>query len=123
MALDENVKLEWLAALRSGEYPQDGGKLKTEEGYCCLGVLCDVGKKLFGVAGEWEQPEFEDDSWYFVGTKPHGKEVVPDARSSFLPSNVIGWAGITTTQERILSKINDNADDFADVIDYIEKNL
>lgn len=33
---------EWLAALESGKYAQTTGSLKDHEGYCCLGVLCDV---------------------------------------------------------------------------------
>lgn len=33
---------EWLAALRSGTYSQTKGYLRTDEGYCCLGVACDV---------------------------------------------------------------------------------
>lgn len=39
MANQENM-LKWIEALESGEYPQDpkGGHLKTERGYCCLGV-------------------------------------------------------------------------------------
>ena len=39
----EEVKGKWLAALRSGEYRQGEGQLRSEDGgYCCLGVLCDV---------------------------------------------------------------------------------
>jgi hypothetical protein len=35
---------KWIEALESGEYPQDpgGGRLKTDAGYCCLGVLCEL---------------------------------------------------------------------------------
>lgn len=29
-------------ALRSGKYPQAKGHLRTEQGYCCLGVMCAV---------------------------------------------------------------------------------
>jgi len=29
----------WVAALRSGTYPQGRGMLKADEGYCCYGVL------------------------------------------------------------------------------------
>ncbi len=35
----------WIAALESGEYKQAQGRLRTNEGYCCLGVLCDVAKR------------------------------------------------------------------------------
>lgn len=38
----ENRKL-WVAALRSDEYTQGAGCLKTADGnYCCLGVLCKI---------------------------------------------------------------------------------
>lgn len=29
---------EWLTALESGKYPRGRGRLKSAEGYCCLGV-------------------------------------------------------------------------------------
>ncbi len=33
---------EWVAALRSGTYPQTRGVFKGVDGYCCLGVLAEV---------------------------------------------------------------------------------
>lgn len=37
------VKRKWLRALRSGEYKQGRGSLKTRAGnFCCLGVLTDL---------------------------------------------------------------------------------
>ena len=43
----QQMKTEWLEALRSGKYEQVQGTLKGitedgEEGYCCLGVFCSV---------------------------------------------------------------------------------
>lgn len=35
------VRQQWLQALRSGTYTQAYGALRTGEGHCCLGVLCD----------------------------------------------------------------------------------
>jgi hypothetical protein len=40
--MDAELKARWLQALRSGEYVQDSGSLRTSNGYCCLGVLCEV---------------------------------------------------------------------------------
>lgn len=40
--MDADVKAKWLAALRSGDYKQARGYLRTEAGYCCFGVLCDI---------------------------------------------------------------------------------
>lgn len=47
----ENIKL-WLAALRSGEYKQATGVLNNGNGFCCLGVACDVYAKQTG-KGKW----------------------------------------------------------------------
>lgn len=39
----EELRVLWIAALRSGEYRQGKGCLKTTDGaYCCLGVLCQI---------------------------------------------------------------------------------
>lgn len=32
----------WVAALKSGDYPEDRGFLKTDKGYDALGVLCQL---------------------------------------------------------------------------------
>jgi hypothetical protein len=34
--------MTWINALRSGKYKQTTYKLQTEEGYCCLGVACEL---------------------------------------------------------------------------------
>lgn len=33
---------KWVNALRSGKYKQTKQVLKNHEGYCCLGVACDI---------------------------------------------------------------------------------
>jgi hypothetical protein len=33
---------KWLTALESGDYKQGHGRLRTDQGFCCLGVLCEV---------------------------------------------------------------------------------
>lgn len=40
--LKPEIKQKWIKALRSGEYQQTKGRLKRDDGFCCLGVLCDV---------------------------------------------------------------------------------
>ena len=40
--MDAKLKALWLEALRSGNYKQTSNELFDGEGYCCLGVLCDV---------------------------------------------------------------------------------
>jgi hypothetical protein len=45
--LTENIK-KVLVALRSGEYKQGKFTLQSCDGYCCLGVMCDVYEKETG---------------------------------------------------------------------------
>lgn len=41
--MNEAVKAQWVAALRSGEYKQVRGRLRTSDNaFCCLGVLCNL---------------------------------------------------------------------------------
>ena len=39
----EAIYDKWLGALRSGEYRQTSGMLRDERGYCCLGLVNEVG--------------------------------------------------------------------------------
>lgn len=32
----------WIDALRNGTYKQGTGIMRSHEGFCCLGVLCDI---------------------------------------------------------------------------------
>lgn len=44
--MKSDIKAQWIAALRSGEYEQGHGLLHpTDNTYCCLGVLCDLHAK------------------------------------------------------------------------------
>jgi hypothetical protein len=74
---------KWVEALRSGEYSQTKGRLRTDEGYCCLGVACDVFMKEEG--GTWEAAEisFNDHMVYVFGSA-----------TEMLPSSVAEWFGI-----------------------------
>lgn len=54
--LKPEYKERWLKALRSGDYSQGKGYLKTiDNRYCCLGVLCDIFSEK--VNGTWKLAE------------------------------------------------------------------
>lgn len=36
------ARQRWTTALRSGEYEQWQGSLRSDHAFCCLGVACDV---------------------------------------------------------------------------------
>jgi len=84
--MNTEVKQKWIDALRSGKYDQGSEKLRSVQGYCCLGVLCDLYSQEQDA--EWEfrgitetnlQPQ---DYWYF------------EDQSEFLPDSVKEWAGL-----------------------------
>lgn len=82
--VDPAVRDEWVAALRSGEFKQATGRLRrSDTGYCCLGVLCEIYRRKTG-NGKWVQ---EHDEWKFV-TGP-GKS---DSDVALLPEPVARWA-------------------------------
>lgn len=40
--VDKDFIAKWVAALRSGKYAQSRYALRSTDGYCCLGVACEV---------------------------------------------------------------------------------
>ncbi len=84
--MNQEIKKEWVTALRSGKYTQGTGFLRvghSELGlkHCCLGVLCELYAEKNGVA--WDESE-------------HGAPGVATCHSSsmFLPRQVQEWAGL-----------------------------
>lgn len=120
------IKAQWLQALRSGEYEQEQGRLKSSTGFCCLGVLCDIAAKS-GV-GKWG--DFE-----FLIVTPLGDVV--DADSQVPPPTIRDWAGLSESnpvvdKERNLriAILNDGdkslfvrSHTFAEIADLIEAHL
>lgn len=84
--MNKEIQTLWTAALRSGDYRQGVGVLKTRDGdFCCLGVLCDLAVK----AGVIESPEeiHADDDSYVTGYRY-------ESETGVLPESVMEWAGI-----------------------------
>lgn len=126
--MNSQVKEKWIAALRSGEYEQDDGKLRTYNGFCCLGVLCDLYSKEKNA--EWEFRGYNEtdyrpqDYWYF------------DEESEFLPKSVMEWAGLETNcpevnantdadegNHDLIANLNDAGYSFSSLSDIIEEQL
>jgi hypothetical protein len=42
MDLNKDAIRKWVEALRSGKYQQTTGRLADRNGFCCLGVACEV---------------------------------------------------------------------------------
>ncbi|MFY1688157.1 hypothetical protein [Plantactinospora sp. WMMB782] len=119
--MKSEVKQMWTAALRSGEYKQAKDRLKSKEGYCCLGVLCEVAVKE-GVIGPAQSDEHEEDEYFY----PDGE----DRAGGVLPNAVAEWAGLESPNPIVdggtLVRRNDSERDgwdFNRLADLIEREL
>jgi hypothetical protein len=127
--VDKEIKAQWVAALRSGEYEQGRGYLRTSDGkFCCLGVLCDLAAKA-GVVRVSESDDFAYGALYGLEDQVFG-----------LPAEVRDWAGGGLTPEPYvkftppgeaerdfpLSALNDHkvkGQTFAQIADLIDAQL
>ncbi len=127
------IKAKWLDALRSGKYEQGAKRLRRNDAYCCLGVLCDLHAKTTG-SGEWGTFHLGSNDYI---TMDGGKR---ERQDGVLPGAVYEWAGLATDDPVVyegltLSQFNDgddNKDDlstfrepktFAEIADLIEAYL
>lgn len=77
--MNTQIKEQWISALRSGEYVQTEEVLHDRNGFCCLGVLCDIYLKEVGK--EWEE-NYNDYSFS------------ADFENEVLPPEVMTWADL-----------------------------
>ena len=72
--MNPKVKELWLTALRSGDYTQGKGRLRTGDSFDPLGVLCDLYSK--------DQWSLVEGSYEYLGA------------THLLPAAVVEWAGL-----------------------------
>ena len=110
--MNQQVKEKWLSALRSGHYKQTQNYLYADNGFCCLGVLCDLYGKEHNV--EWN---FDEDGNYYRFQDETGS----------LPLSVIEWAGVGSHNPSIpgtsLVELNDTGSTFNQIADFIEEHF
>lgn len=129
IAMNPEIKAQWVAALRSGEYEQAKGVLSIQQPvidpkwrHCCLGVLCDLAVK----AG-LPLTVTEDDSLTNAAL-----ERSYDGQTAALPHSVMEWAGLDDIFPVVfieqgdaadLAALNDNGKTFPEIADLIEASL
>lgn len=85
--MNPEVKKLWVDALESGEYAQTRSFLRGNDGFCCLGVLCDIYAKTTGI-GKWiETPLSKSKHLSFLGDGFKAE--------TSLPPDVSDWADFT----------------------------
>lgn len=135
--MNERIKREWVAALRSGKYKQTTERLhKMGDGgpdrYCCLGVLCSLAAQE-GVV-DAVIPDPAEGYVQYSGRWDH----VSDRSTTTLPYPVTRWADLTSSNPYIgnepawsaglkhpwaLAEYNDNGYTFEQIADLIEEYL
>lgn len=111
--LNKNAK-QWIEALRSGKYKQGLRALRNKNKFCCLGVACDLYRKVHPEA-KWHK---SGEHWIFLGRY-----------QDYLPSEVQTWLGFNNSQglftdennnKESLAELNDAEKSFNEIADVIE---
>lgn len=109
--------MELVAALRSGEYKQAKNRLKTADGYCCLGVACILAGCVF-----------TEEDGDFITEDNNGAVPPQRVRDAFGFFNSNGSRRdpreltIGGRHYSCLTEANDGGATFAEIADYIEAN-
>ena len=113
--MKKELKEKWVAALRSGNYQQGRYALKrTNNTYCCLGVLCEVGGETF---------EFQPPSELIDYPTACQLKRFP-YQTAYLPSQLYTEFGLDKQITRELIALNDDKGlTFSEIADYIEANI
>jgi hypothetical protein len=121
MKLRPRIKAKWIAALRSGDYKQCRGQLRTRRNeFCCLGVLCNLhAQEHPEIAAKQERVE------YYIGA-----EALPpvDVMTWAFKDYVSGWGSCSAKVEipqlaTNLAKLNDRGKTFKQIANLIEDYL
>lgn len=112
--MKKSVMKKWVKALRSGKYQQTIGSLKNVDGYCCLGVLCDISKLS----------KFNNDARYFDEEGLLPIEVIEFARITNSAGQFFSNIKTRKVYKRLkcLSEYNDRGKSFKQIADIIEKH-
>ncbi len=126
------IKKKWIKALESDKYKQGYRALKKDEGFCCLGVLCDLHREETK-SSDWKSLELRNLQYEYLFERGH------------LPKAVMEWAGLDSSNpivfakdhkcmmpandfrndgiiERPISEFNDNGYTFKDIAKIIKEN-
>lgn len=106
--MKQEIKQKWIDALRGGTYQQDIHNLKTNKGYCCLGVLTDLYLKEHNL--EWKK----EGKWYHF-----------NGEDAELPNDVITWCDWDShaAETNLINMNDEKGKSFLEISNYIEENL
>lgn len=130
--MKKEIKERWVAALRSGDYPQGTGFLQAIDKYgsrfCCLGVLCDLAEQD-GVIKQAEPLANVNGNEVHVTYNDSSPTAINGKTASLLPRPVQEWSGLDSTYPLLsgggrfyaLIDLNDEGTPFEEIADIIEE--
>lgn len=116
----------WIDALRSDKYRQTTSYLHTEEGYCCLGVGCDItpegghptwkpaSRMRVNLGGELYEEDRRSEQGGLVYEYARGGDLY------VMPAEIRERYGITDRDQTHLTDMNDNGRSFTEIADWLE---
>lgn len=119
--MKKDIKKRWLKALRSGEFKQGSGTLRTtNDEFCCLGVLCELA--------------VEDGVVESIPSHVHNYLYGKGMHTAYPPAEVLEWAGLNVSDPavpvptkdnayRTLASLNDSGASFKEVAAVISSRL
>jgi hypothetical protein len=115
------LKQKWIAALRSGEYKQGKGVLRTtEDRFCCLGVLCN----LIAPDG-WGETKVVETAIGNIDAQRRARKFQSAGSSSFfdVPRDLAKEVGLEPAHMDHLVGLNDSGKRFPTIAKYIEEKV
>lgn len=119
--MEASLKAQWLTSLRGGMYKQTSSRLRDGDGFCCLGVLCDI--LVDDGLGVWE--ERVD----ITGKMMAGATYTDNYGGSHLStlfdkgSSFQAFLALPEDIQSHLIGMNDTGSSFTEIADYIEETL
>jgi hypothetical protein len=112
--MDAELKAKWIDAMRSGNYRQGKGYLRSGKNeHCCLGVLADV------CGAEWTLTAGGDRYELLAELHMHGVQPAFGTLSEKFRDLV----GLSEDDAFTLMRKNDGGESFTEIADHIERNL
>ncbi len=119
--MNKEVVRKWLTALRSGKYKQLDGRLRVDDHYCVLGVLCSL-HSCFGKAPNTF--DYTGTGWDFTVEGGGAKFYSYLGYENELPPEIGDWMGTDYIHlEEQVAIMNDEGVGFKELADFIENKM
>jgi hypothetical protein len=114
--MNDNAR-KWVTALP--DFPQAKGELRSKDGFCCLGVACEIYRRATG-QGEWVESNFQGHIYYIFKISESSRHLHYQA----LPREVQEWLGLSRSlgenwSGASLARMNDTGQSFQSIADFI----